>query len=554
MASAGRSSRWSSAAVVLAAAAGLALMADSLRHASATYDEVAYLRIGARWWRTGDQRAITRMGSPLTFWKLQQVPVLWALDRAGLGRLVDDPIAHQRALLPLVRRGSLVIWLIALGLTAWWSRLLYGPRAMALAAWLFALSPNLLAHGALATMELPLVACTTGMFLLFWRFLRAGDRRCFWATAVLGGLAWSCKFTTVLVPPLLALAWWVDRRRAGERAPGRIALEVARSMAGFLAVMAVANLVITGFALLPLSATAGSHPSLDGRFGPVPSRWVRRAVETPIPQDWVGFATQMLHQRSGGSSYLFGARRMTGWWYYFVVALAVKVPLTFWLLMASRFRLGRPEGAAGHDAMLPLIMAAFLAITAVGSARNYGVRYLLPLAPLAIVWVSALGAGPRWARGAALAGLAGQAIAVAAIHPYELTYFNALAGGPIGGRRILADSNLDWGQGLIALARLQRQHPELRDLTLYYFGDTDPRHYGVTGACHVIDAGTVHPDLPPVLSAETAYLAVSASLQWGPWGPEGYFRVLDAVEPVRFTDDHTIAIYRANATPGAASR
>ena len=95
------------------------------------------------------------MGSPLTFWKLQQAPVLWLLDRAGRGALIDDPIGRQAELLPLVRVGALWVWLVALGLTAWWSRRLYGPRAMTLAAWFFALGPNLLAHGSLVTMELP---------------------------------------------------------------------------------------------------------------------------------------------------------------------------------------------------------------------------------------------------------------------------------------------------------------------------------------------------------------------------------------------------------------
>jgi hypothetical protein len=37
---------------------------------------------------------------------------------------------------------------------------------------------------------------------------------------------------------------------------------------------------------------------------------------------------------------------------------------------------------------------------------------------------------------------------------------------------------------------------------------------------------------------------VSASLQWGPWGPAGFFRVLDRLEPVAYTADTTIAIYR----------
>ncbi len=109
---------------------------------------------------------------------------------------------------------------------------------------------------------------------------------------------------------------------------------------------------------------------------------------------------------------------------------------------------------------------------------------------------------------------------------------------------MLADSNLDWGQGARALARLQRARPELRDLTVYAFGATDPGHYGVVGTRHVVDAGDAHPGLPPRLAVATRYVAVSASLLWGPWGPPGYFRALDAAEPVAWTDDRTLAVYR----------
>ena len=115
---------------------------------------------------------------------------------------------------------------------------------------------------------------------------------------------------------------------------------------------------------------------------------------------------------------------------------------------------------------------------------------------------------------------------------------------------MLADSNLDWGQGARALARLQRDDPSYRDLTLYYFGDTDPGHYGVAGTRHVIDAGARQSGLPRRFSADTRYVAVSASLQHGPWGPAGYFRPLEGVAPDRLTDDGTIAVYRADAVFG----
>jgi len=538
-----RNVRWNAAAV-LAALLGLSLAADSALRSSATYDEVAYLRVGARWWRTGDQEAMTRMGSPLTFWKWQQAPVLWAIDRAGFPGLIDDPIANQRALLPLIRLGSLHVYALALALTACWARLRYGPRAMAMAAALFALSPNLIGHAALATMELPLAACSAAALLLFWRFLRDGRAAPFLGAAAACGLAFSCKFTAVLFPPILGLAWGIDRLRAWGQRPGRLLVRVGVGMAAFSAAMLGADLVVTGFATLPISERTGVHPAVARRLGGSLEDLMSRAIEVPIPCDLVGFATQMRHQKRGGMSYLFGERRARGWRHYYLVALAVKVPLAFGFLVACRLaRLRRGLPVPG-DALIPTAVLAFLAIASIASTRNYGLRYLLPMAPPAIVWVSALAEGGPWSRRSALAGLVGMALSVGMIHPHELSYFNILGGGPVGGRRILSDSCLDWGQGARSLARLQAARPEFRDLTVYAFGDTDPGYYGVVGRRIVVDAGAVHPGLPPVFSADTRYVAVSASLQWGPWGPAGYFRALDGVEPVALTDDFTIAVYR----------
>jgi len=535
---------------------GLLLIWDSARSISATYDEVTYLEVGARWWREGDAVGITRMGSPLLFWKIQQAPVYWVLDRIGRGDLIDDPITRQAELLPIIRAGASWIWLLGLILTAWWARLLNGPRGMAAAAWIYALSPNLIAHGALITMETPLTVAATAMLLAFWAFLRDGQRRWFWASAILGGLAFSCKYTVILLPPILGVVWWLDGLRWGTPRAEllRHSRRVVLGMMAYVAALLLGNFVLTGFATLPLSPTTGAHPSV-GRFGPF-GPLAARLYETPIPQDWVGLANQFRHQASGGPSYLFGERRMSGWWYYYFVAMAVKVPLTFWLLVVGRLIVGaRREGfARAPDRMLIQVIVLFLIVTALGSSRNYGLRYLLPLAPLAIVWVSRIArdedgefAGrPQWGwRGALMAAaMLGQALAVASAHPNELTYFNIAAGGPTGGRWILSDSNLDWGQGLKALARLQRENPAYRDMTLYYFGDTEPRYYGVAGVAHVINAVDDQSALPSVETAETPYIAVSTSLQFGPWGPEDFFRTLDGLKPVATTDDATIAVYR----------
>ena len=188
---------------------------------------------------------------------------------------------------------------------------------MALAAWLFALSPNLIAHGSLVTMELPLAAATTAMFWLFWRFLDTKHWRWLWAAAAAAGVAFSCKFTAILFPPILFVVWWLARWHDGERHATPLALRLATAMLGFVLLMLVTNFAVTGFARIPLSPAAGNHPTLERWLGKTAGREVASLYETPLPQDWVAFATQMHHQASGGASYLWGERRAKGWWYYY---------------------------------------------------------------------------------------------------------------------------------------------------------------------------------------------------------------------------------------------
>ncbi|HEU5117875.1 MAG TPA: glycosyltransferase family 39 protein [Isosphaeraceae bacterium] len=531
----------------LAVVVGFVLLFDSLWKSSATYDEVAYLKVACRWWRTGDQESMTRMGSPLTFWKLQQAPVLLGLDPSGRGEWIDDPIRHQAQLLPLVRLGGLWIWLAAIGLTLFWAGRLHGPRAMALAAWVFALEPNLLAHGGLVTMEMPIVAGSALVGLLFWTFLRTGNRRWLWASGLACGLAFSCKFTAIVFPAILGLAWWLSpsETQAGGRCPPYKIFRVAGGMSVFVGLMLLGDVVLTGFATQTPSESRGGHPAIESRLPIAIQPAVASLIETPLPADLVAFVIQVRHQRSGGPSFLMGERRLRGWWYYYLVAMAIKVPLGFWLLFGGRCLVGPKIARDRQEGMILVLLGAYLAIASIGSTRNYGIRYLLPMAPMAVVWISGLAEGSRRARTLAVVGLLGMVASLAMIHPHELTYFNVLGGGRDGGRRILSDSNLDWGQGARSLARLQAKHPELRDLTFYAFGDTDPGWYGVSGRCIVVDAGEEQPDLPDHFRASTRYVAVSSSLLWGPWGPPDYFEFLRSVRPLVWTDDGTIAVFRS---------
>jgi hypothetical protein len=77
-----------------------------------------------------------------------------------------------------------------------------------------------------------------------------------------------------------------------------------------------------------------------------------------------------------------------------------------------------------------------------------------------------------------LAASAWYAVSVLRVHPHYLAYFNEPAGGPANGYRLLADSNLDWGQDLKGLGVWLREHG-IERAKLSYFGTADPEYHRV---------------------------------------------------------------------------
>jgi hypothetical protein len=92
-----------------------------------------------------------------------------------------------------------------------------------------------------------------------------------------------------------------------------------------------------------------------------------------------------------------------------------------------------------------------------------------------------------------------------------LSYFNALAGGRLGGHRVLLDSNLDWGQDLPRLAEWMRLHG-VASVGLAYHGSDNPDRFGIR-----------HEDLPgshlypegPLRERADSVLAISPNLLLG---------------------------------------
>jgi hypothetical protein len=198
-----------------------------------------------------------------------------------------------------------------------------------------------------------------------------------------------------------------------------------------------------------------------------------------------GIIAVKAHNDSGHRSYLLGQVSLNGWWYFYLVTLAVKTPLpllaTGPLGLAWLARTGWRErnGWALAPAVLSL---AILTFASAFSRINIGVRHVLVLYPFL-----ALGAAYLiWRTWRLLAAVRERRTQMAArvvllslvlwqlstlwrAYPDYLPYFNEAVRHP---ERVLVDSDLDWGQDLKRL-EVRAQALGIAQLHLAYLGSAD---------------------------------------------------------------------------------
>jgi hypothetical protein len=494
----------------------LILCLGSMRTLSCTFDEPIHLPPGYVSWTLGDHRM--NPDHPPLVRRIAALPLLfmdvtmrtddhaWATSRPwefGKRFLFRWNDADR-----LLFRGRLAIAVFvggALGAAVFlWARRLFGPLPAAVALFLFALCPDMIAHGELVTNDLGI---TLFLFLSVASFERVAERtspgRTLLAGAALGG-ALGTKFSGVALLPILAV---LAAAAAIRPEPLRVEIGGRRwaidSRLGRLGVLGVVFLAMAPVALVVVWASYGFHsalspdPAVNAAFDwaavQPPSHLVRGVLELVrrwrvVPEAWAYGFLHFLEHATTRPSFLMGEYSETGWHRYFLVTFALKTPLPLLLLGAAALlllpRATGPERRAHLFVWLPFVLYFGMAVT---RSINIGHRHLLPVYPFLFVAAgrcagAVAGIAPSRRRTVALAGLAALLAWYAAgtlrVHPHYLAYFNELAGGPANGYRYLVDSNLDWGQDLVGLRQFMERTGVAR-LKLLYFGTADPGYYGV---------------------------------------------------------------------------
>jgi len=324
---------------------------------SATFNEHDRLMAGVGYWEWGTT-AIFRVNPPLVH-AIGGLPAVWAGAQApkvdciaiGAGNRPEFALGRQFCelnrdqlpwLLLLARIPCITFSLVGAVISFRWAADLYGRPAGLLAASCWCFCPSFVGHAATLGTDVP---CATTALLggwLFWRWL--GSRSA--VDAILCGMGCAMLVCTKFTGLALWALWCIvgAAATAWEWRHGSVRRQPCSRLMGMVLICATALLLING-----IYGFSGSCERLaDYRFASelfggqmssiVENRFRQtpfRDIPVPLPRDMVmGIDLQRLDFERGFPSYLRGEWASQGWWYYYLYALAIKMPLGMWMLVA----------------------------------------------------------------------------------------------------------------------------------------------------------------------------------------------------------------------------
>ncbi|WP_280863708.1 phospholipid carrier-dependent glycosyltransferase [Streptomyces sp. SAI-144] len=355
------------------------------------------------------------------------------------------------------------------------ARELAGRAAGLTALALYAFSPDVVAHGSLATLDVP----TAGFLLTsVWLLWRARLRPRLYVP--LAGLALGAALATKMsalpaAPVLLALAvlsvWSAGR---GDETRRRL----LRVLAG-AAVVALAAVAVVWASYLVVDprlrgASQDQVPVVHGLRGTLVDL-------LPFPQAYAdGMRIQFRFENHPWEGFLFGRVYTGHLWYYLPAALLVKTPLGLLALWAAGAVVLLAVRRLRPAAPYLLVPAGVLLASAMTGSRDFGTRYTLFL-PMFLTVAAGCVVAVRRRLTTVVTGALVLFVAVSSLltFPFYLPYSNEAFGGPARTHLRLHDSNVDWGQDLGRLAdRLRERYPDER-VWLVYKGSGLPSAYGI---------------------------------------------------------------------------
>ncbi len=467
---------------------------------SATPDEPVHIASGMEWLDKGTY-TYELQHPPLARVAVALGPYFEGLRSFSLPDPYDEgngilySTGNYESNLASARSGNLIFLALACLYVFLWARRWFSRAAALWAVLLFVNLPPILGHAGLATLDM---ACAATVAIALYAFIQCLEN-CAWQRLILLGaalaLAFLCKFSSLAFLGSCFLCAFVYVA-LGKRGVSPRVVQWPRLFVRVLIVSGVVFVLLWGgyrFSWRPISAYSGAHPNIgrgvDRMFAKRPflRSLAYKAIDVPLPlNQFVGGICEVASHNAGGhDSYLFGEYRRTGWWYFFPVAVGVKTPVGFLILAGcGAFAIVRGFRSSLWQQHLTMIFPVAIMLVCMSSRLDLGVRHILAIYPLlAVIGGYAMSEFFVLARRTSPAIVVLPVVLVAwavadswMTRPDYLAYFNQFARSHP--ERVLAESDLDWGQDLY---RLSRRLKELRvdHVSIMYFGTAPLENAGL---------------------------------------------------------------------------
>ena len=359
-----------------------------------------------------------------------------------------------------------------------WTEDLYGTSSAFLALGLYTFSPTVIAHSRLTTTDLYAACSIYAATYYLWRLCNVGGWKRGIAAAVAFGVSQITKYTAAYLVPIFLLVvggrYFTPVANAiHERDRSYLARVLKDALKHTLPFAFASTLIINAAFLFNRPFTKfGNYTFRSDLFRGLQSCPVLSRIPVPLPYPYVeGLDWSLYSERTGagyGRVYLLGQLRDgRGFKTYYAVAFLFKVPIAIQLLAlwAAVYTVRRRKQFPfwRDEAFLVVPIVFFAAYFSLFYRTQLGIRFILVIFPFLFTFCGKLAAGwwgLRRKRRLAIAGLmAYLVISNLSYYPHYLPYFNEFLLDRKQAYRILADSNIDWGQNYYYLRQYMKRHP-----------------------------------------------------------------------------------------------
>lgn len=439
-------------------------------HLSLTYDEPYHYRYGRNvLWLNSDRFDDSKM----PFSVLNVIPVKL------IAKLLPDFFQSVWQGERLGRISTVFFSVLLAYFVFIWSRELFGEIAGFIALGLYALEPNLIAHSRLITTDLYVTCMIFLSLYFFWHFIKEASWNRALVSSIILGLSQLAKYTSLLLYPLLGLLVVIRFigplvRIIKERNYKSAIKGMTNVLLYTLLFVIISILIINlGFLFNRTFTPLGEFHFKSDLFQTIQSKLLKLDdFPIPVPYPFIeGLDSVRFRERTGigyGKIYLLSKLRSgESFPGYFIYATIFKVPiiiLLVWLISIVTYLIkDRRQQFLEKELFLLGPILFFTIYFNFFFRAQIGIRFFLIVFPFLFVFSSRLFQNlVNFGKGRKLLILFAAIyliVSVVSYFPHYISYFNEFIWDKTKSFKVLADSNLDWGQSEVYLRRFLLENP-----------------------------------------------------------------------------------------------